>query len=379
MKKSVLFAAAAFLGISLLTGCASSSDPAYLSGIKASDYVELPDYSSIPVTAEKSEISDTLVDSYVDYYVSIDTKTEEVTDRDEVRSGDIVNIDYEGKKDGVAFDGGTASSYDLTIGSGTFIDGFEDGLIGHKVGETLDLDLTFPEDYSAEDLAGQDVVFTVTINSISQSVPSELTDEWVVSQGISGVETVDEYKAYVKSYLESQAQSSYESELEEQIISYLEDNAVFKQDLPAELTERFLNTYNENIEAYAQNYGLDRDSFMILYYGAEEDAVDDTIREMAEGTAKEYVILQAVADKEKLNVGDSEFKTALSTLAASYGYSSVDEFKENEDAEAYREYLMTENVLEFLRDKTVYTPAEDTDAADDAEAEETEETKEAEE
>ena len=375
MKKSVILAAALF-GIGLLTACGSSSDPAYLSGIKAADYVELPDYSAIPVEAEMTEVSDDLVDIYVNYQLTYSTTTQEVTDRDEVRSGDIVNIDYVGKKDGEAFDGGTAEGYDLTIGSGTFIDGFEDGLIGCKVGETVDLDLTFPENYSSEELAGQDVVFTVTINSISESVAPELTDEWAASQGLEGVESVEDFREYIRSYLEEQAKSSYDSDVEDQVVTYLEENTTFKKEIPTELVDRLTQTYTDSMTSYASSYGYDLKTLMILYYGSDEDSYEQDIRNMAEETAKEYIILQAIADQEKLNPTDTEFNTALSNLAAAYGYTSVEDYKENEDEEAYKEYMMTENALDFLAKNAVVTAptAEDTDstndAADGAEAEE---------
>ena len=139
---------------------------AYLADVKASDYVEPADYSEIVLNLIEPEVTDDYVDYYIELYLNEDKVSEEVTGRP-VQEGDTVNIDYVGKKDGVAFDGGTATGASLTIGSGQFIDGFEDGLIGHEIGETVELPLTFPEGYFNADLAGADVIFTVTINGIS--------------------------------------------------------------------------------------------------------------------------------------------------------------------------------------------------------------------
>ena len=133
-------------------------DEAYLDGINLGDFVELGDYKGVDVTVTKAEVTDEMVDQYIQSVLDSNKNKEEV-DR-AVKDGDVVDIKYVGKKDGVEFDGGSSDSYELTIGSNTFIDGFEDGVIGMKKDETKELNLTFPEDYSNTDLAGADVVFT---------------------------------------------------------------------------------------------------------------------------------------------------------------------------------------------------------------------------
>lgn len=246
-----------------LAGC-GAKDPAYLSGIDPADYVEVCDYNSIPVTEAKPSVSDDYVESYINYVLSSNQTTEEVTDRTDVESGDIVNIDYTGTKDGVEFDGGSAQGYSLTIGSGTFIDGFEDGLIGHNVGETVDLHLTFPEDYSNSELAGQAVVFTVKINSISRQVTPELTDDFVAGQDIAGVTTVEQYRNYVKNQLMADAQNTYDQDVQSQIVEYLLDNSTFTQDPPTEMVSRYFDLYEQALTQYAQQYGLDLDTYASL-------------------------------------------------------------------------------------------------------------------
>jgi trigger factor len=360
-NKKILMTAAATLLAVVMTGC-SGSNAAYLSGVKASDYATPCDYSSIPVEEEAPSVSDTYLEYVIQYQLSNSATNEEITDRDDVEEGDIANIDYTGKMDGEEFDGGSATGYDLTIGSGSFIDGFEDGIIGHKVGEEFDLNLTFPEDYSSEDLAGKDVVFTVKVNSISQKVTPELTDEWVASQSIDDVSTVEEYRDYVYDSLMSQAQSTYDSDVQSKVADYVVENSTYPQDPPQEMIDRLVESMKTYYTNYATQYGMELDDFLTTFLGADEDDPEAILTENATTSAKELLVMKAIADKEDLNPSRTEFNTQLSSYAAQAGYSSVDEFKKNEDAESVRESMMLQNVLDFLQKKAVVSePSEDSD------------------
>lgn len=366
MKKKLLAAAAAVVLTISMAGCASGNT-AYLSGLKASNYAEPCDYSAVPVEEAAPSVSDTYVEYMVQYQLNNSATNEEVTDRDNVENGDIVNIDYVGTKDGEEFSGGSGTGYDLTIGSGTFIDGFEDGLIGHKVGEVVDLNLTFPDDYQQEDLAGQDVVFKVTINKIQQKVVPELTDDWVVSQNISGVSTVDEYRDYVRQQLMAQAQSTYDSDVQSKIAQYMVENSTFKQDPPQAMIDRLTESMKTYYSKYATQYGMQLDDFLTTFMGADQDNPEQVLTDNATESAKELLVMKVIADKEGLNPSRTEFNTQLSNYAAQAGYSSVDEFKKSEDAESVRESMMLQNVLEFLQKSAVVTePSTDsTDASAD--------------
>ena len=377
-NKKILMTAAATLLAVVMTGC-SGSNAAYLSGVKASDYATPCDYSSIPVEEEAPSVSDTYLEYVIQYQLSSSATNEEITDRDDVEEGDIANIDYTGKMDGEEFDGGSATGYDLTIGSGSFIDGFEDGIIGHKVGEEFDLNLTFPEDYSSEDLAGKDVVFTVKVNSISQKVTPELTDEWVASQSIDDVSTVEEYRDYVYDSLLSQAQSTYDSDVQSKVADYVVENSTYPQDPPQEMIDRLVESMKTYYTNYATQYGMELDDFLTTFLGADEDNPEQVLTDNAAESAKELLVMKAIADKEDLNPSRTEFNTQLSNYAAQAGYSSVDEFKKNEDAESVRESMMLQNVLDFLQKNAVVTePSDDEDSAEesaeDAEASEDTET-----
>lgn len=373
MKKHFVIAALVAVMVFSLTGCSSSS-ARYLKGINASSYVTPCDYEGIvvEVSADDYAVSETYVDYLVNYAVSSTSYEAEVTDRDDVQDGDIVNIDYVGTLDGEEFDGGSYEGYDLEIGSGTFIDGFEEGLIGATVGSTVELELTFPEDYSSEDLAGQDVIFTVTINSISEEVTPEFTDEWVVEQGIDGVETTDEFWQYYYDYLAEDAQESYEEEIQDQIIDYLLENSTFKKDLPQGMVDRMTETITEYYQEYSDYYGYDTlDEFMQYYFDTEEGEYESYIVERAEISVQQLLVTKAISDKEGLNPSKSEWETQLSIYAAYYGYDSIEDYKEAEDAESVRENMMYSNVLEFLMESVVVVePSEDEEETEETETDE---------
>ena len=250
----------------------SSSDETsaaiYFKDIQVDDYVTLGEYKGLEVLQSKQEVTQQDIDNFIHYTLEGYSELQPITDRDVVENGDTANIDYEGKKDGVAFDGGTAAGQDLVIGSGTFIPGFEEGLVGVKVGETVELNLTFPEEYHSEELAGQSVVFTVTVNSISRHVDPELTDEFVAGLGIEGISTVDEFQEYAKKGLEDQALEDYNYNVKMQVLTLVINNAQIKEP-PVELIEKYKNVTNSQMEYQASMYGVDLETFVAGYFGMD--------------------------------------------------------------------------------------------------------------
>ena len=336
---------------------------AYLSGINVADYVTLGEYKGIEVSVDAPVVTDEYLDSYIDYVLQSNMVTTEITDRP-VEEGDIVNIDYEGKIDGVAFDGGTAQGYDLTIGSGTFIDGFEDGLIGAETGETVDVNVTFPENYQGEEVAGKDAVFTVTVNSISVETLPELTDEFV--QGLDvGVNTVEEYRQYAYDLLMEEEQATHDSNAEIAVLEAVMARSQI-QDPPEDMTNRYYNRIIDNMTYYASLYGYDLETFLSMQ-GTSEDA----IRESAAQAGQEIIVMQAIADAEGLSVTDEELDAEIETNAGSLGYDDVEEYRASLDVEGYREYMMSEKVLNFLLENAVVTDVEPETEAAEAETAET--------
>lgn len=339
------------------TEAAESTDAegSYLKDYKASDYVTLGEYKGLEISmsSDAPVVTEEDVDSYIEYIRQMNPVSTPVEGRT-VQEGDTVNIDYEGKLDGVAFDGGTAQGQDLTIGSGRFIDGFEDGCIGMEIGETRDVEATFPDPYSSNtDLSGKTAVFTVTVNSISVQEVPELNDDYVAGLGIDGVSTLEEYKAYAKDILTEQQTQSYNSEKADKACTAAEENCEFK-DIPQGIVDRMNNTMTANVTSYASVYGADVGSYVAAYYGGEADDYEATILEQATEMAKKYLMLQAIADQENITVSEAEVEEELQADAENYG-QAVEDYRAMIDEEAFREYLLTQKVLNFLSENAVVT------------------------
>ena len=292
----------------------------YWSGIRALDYVTLPeDYASIPLKKADIEPTEEDVQSQIDSLLSQNTTTQEV-DR-AAASGDTVNIDYAGTVDGVAFTGGTYSGYSLTLGSGSFIDGFEDQIVGHKPGETFEVNVTFPDGYSdstdaegnAVVLSNKKAVFSVTLNYISEEILPELTDAWVEENFSStdGVHTVEDLRAEYQKML-------YQNNLNTAVMNYLLANSTFK-DLPKEVTDYQVNQCLNYYYTMAQYYGYDLDSFLQAaagYNSADDllDAMSDSITEYA----REALLYQAVAEAMDIAPTQEQIDT-YSAYTETYG------------------------------------------------------------
>ncbi len=326
----------------------------YFKDIEVADKVVLGDYKNLEVINNVVTITDEDVDSYITYMLSMSPELVEVTDRDVVENGDVANIDYEGKKDGVAFDGGTAEGYDLGIGSGSFIEGFEEGLVGVKKGETVDLNLTFPENYGAADLAGAEVVFTVTVNGIYEEVTPELNEEYVAGLGIENVSTVEEYRAYLKNMMQEGEDEYALQDVQTQIISMVTENATVTE-VPQELIDRFYNVNINNMTYNAMMYGMDLESFVSAYYGMDAESFEAETLAAAEISANQAMVCLAIAEAENIAVTEEELEQTIAEGYAGYGYASADAFKEAVDLEEYKDSVMLNKVLDFLVENATIT------------------------
>ena len=353
------------------------ADDAYLTGVKASDYVELPEgYKHLEIEAARPEDpTDEDVDNSIEEELQNRATSEEVDRR--VEEGDTVSIDYVGKMDGEEFEGGSGS-YDLVIGSETFVEGFEEGLIGAKKGETRDIELTFPDDYHPEaGLNGKDVVFTVTVNTIKENKVPELTDDFVKSLNLTNafgqaVTSVNDYSEYVRSNLIQSGEETFENTVKSQIVSKLLEDSSFKQEPPANMLEKYNYLLKRQLSYYALQSYTDLPTLMSVYYGATEDNYLDMIRDMAKNYANQGLILQAVADDKDLNPDEDEVTTAIA------GYVAEDATVENAEdldrviRESLRDDLMTDNVIDYLYDHCeISEPSEDEKEGEDASTAET--------
>ncbi len=331
---------------------AGSVEP--LSRQEVEKYVTLGDYHSLSVTMDAVSVDEGELEELLNsvYIGSLNGENGGIVDR-AVAAGDTVLIDYEGKKDGVAFAGGTAQNASLTIGSGQFIPGFEEGLTGVMPGETVDLDLSFPEGYGNAELAGQAVVFTVTVHCIlpEKVAFEDMQDSVVASMGIPEVNTAEELREYAYDYLYARAEENYTVILQQNILGALVEQCEFGE-FPEELRESYQRMISEYVASAADYYGVDEDVYTNFYFGMGSE---EMIHTYAEESLQQDFAMQAVANAEGLNVSDEELQTKLLERAVSAGYSSVEEYLGSGSLEDYRDYFMNEKVLEYLTDKANIT------------------------
>lgn len=338
---------AVVLAVCALAGCGGNDADVPLKDMDVDKYVTLGEYRGIevsvaPITVDEAEWEEVTNEAY---YSAAAASREEIVngimDR-EVEVGDIVNIDYEGKLDGVAFEGGTGEGFNLAIGGGQFIEGFEDGLVGTMPGDTVDIPLTFPEGYRNPEMAGQAVVFTVTVNCI---VPEEMSEVFVPLLEIEGVNNLEELRQYVYDYLYSYDEPFYNSEVQSAVLNAFMSSCTFVEELPDTMLSRYETVIRANVEQEAGYYGMDADSYISAVYGG---TLEDFLADYVPEALRRDLAFQAVANRENLNVSDEELNELLLEYATSAGYTSVEEFIGETSLEDYREYFMYDNVLNFL-------------------------------
>lgn len=281
------------------------------------DYVKLGKWKKIKVEVDKSyEMTDENIKEAGNNIISSTTYYEEVDDA--AAEKDKVNIDFEGTMNGEAFDNGSSSNYDLVLGSGSFIDGFESGLVGHKAGETVTLDLTFPSDYEKTDLAGQPVTFTVKINKVSRPAEmtwDKLTDDYVADNFSSryGLTTVKDFKDRVNDSMQSQLDVAVQKAYLEKLVE--ESEVTLPEGLLDERIEKTMNSY----ETTCQQYGMTVDDYIQNYYGQTVDEYKESLKEDLTTSLKEELVLEALVGKLKVKVTADEFNSFVSYYAQYYG------------------------------------------------------------
>jgi len=343
------------------------------------EYVTLPeDYMNLTVELTSDyEVTQEEIEDYVNDYIVSYYPLYVETDKTTVEDGDIVDIDYVGTLDGEEFDGGSAEDYKLTIGSGTFIDGFEDGLIGQEVGTTVDLDLTFPEDYSSEELAGQDVVFTVTINGIMDETMidyDDLTDEYVEENfGTYGMTTVDDLIADVKDTLESSNESEEQTEIQENVLDQLMAGSTitYPENLQEE-RQQSVDEYLDEIKDAAEGYDMTYEEYVIAYSGYPDvESFEEYIQTNSEESLDEEMILEAIVADQDISITRSEFESFVVTFVAYYGFEDAEEFYDYYGGELYTMLSYAENraLTEVIDAATIVMPEGTTESGEEAEAE----------
>lgn len=331
---------------------------------KALDYVTLGEYKGLEVTLESTEVTDEEIDQQVASNLSASDKLEEVKEGT-VESGDVANIDYEGKLNGEAFEGGTDKGYDLTIGSGTFIDGFEDGLIGKKIGDTVDLNLTFPENYGSTELAGKDVVFTVTINSVKRA--PELTDA-LVAEISDEYKTVEEYRNSIKEQLETQNKSDQHTQELNDLVAAAYENATVN-DYPQEMIDYQLESVTSYYKSYAEQYGMEYADFLEQQVGMTEEEFVKQMTETVKKSLGQEMVLRAIAETENVEISDEKFQEKASEYAQQMGSTDVDAFIKQYGKSTIMASILQDEAVDILEKNAVVKNADGTLAETTAETE----------
>lgn len=323
------------------TETASEGADVTLKDYNADELVTLGDYKGLEVTVAAPSVDEVKQQTYVENIFQ-NSITEEIGIKDRaVEDGDLVYISYVGKKDDVAFEGGTTEGTFLKIGSKSYIEGFEEGLIGVMPGETVDLNLTFPEPYENNpDLAGAPVVFTVTVIYIAP----EITDETVAALANENFSNVEELNQYVYDQLMRQAESEHEISVENAVIEALLANTDFGE-IPQELIDKYTRNVLNNMTTAAAQYGYDVDSYAMMLYGADAATIT---AQFGEESAKQGLVFQAIANAESLQVSDEELEEKLQQYVTDYGLNSVEELLGDTSREDYRDFFMFEKVIGFL-------------------------------
>ncbi len=328
MKKRILgLGLVAVLTFGLLTGCGKKEERVLYNDVDLSKIVELGEYKGLKVDTASDdfkEILQNVLDSDIEDngFYTTETLTE-----GKIQEGDIANIDYTGKKDGVAFDGGTSTGYELEIGSNTFIDGFEDGLIGVAIGDTVDLNLTFPENYGNEELNGAAVVFTVKVNSAQRNTPQK-AEEFYAKLSFK---SVSEYNSDAR----KRAAQKY-------LINKVVEGSKIKEYPKADIDIMYAQnkTYMETV--LSESYGMDFAAYLTQIDQTEEEFKNTVIEEQIKPSMDTQMVLYAIADKEGIEISKKEVEKEVEDTVKEINDSSVDAEKVKS---VYGEYYFEEAVV----------------------------------
>ena len=304
--------------------------------------VEIDGYKGLTAAKETVKVTKEEVEEELERVRRRQGRSIEITDR-EAKMGDTANIDYEGFVGDKAFDGGKGEGYDLELGSGTFIPGFEEQICGHKIGDSFDVKVTFPTEYHAEELAGKEAVFKTTLNALKYTELPELDDEF--AKDVSSFDTLAEYKEDIKAKLQKnkddEADKAFESKLLDALVDKLEVT------LPEVMTdmeaENMLRDYDMNLR---QN-GLDLKTYM-QYTGQTLDQIREQFKPRAEKQVKVRLALEKIAEKEGLEVSDEEIAEELKTIAESYGME-VEQVKKYIEDEDVRNDLLSRKAMDLVK------------------------------
>lgn len=309
--------------------------------------VEIKDYEGLNVEVAPLGDVDVAVEEQINAKREQNAREIEVTDR-AAAMGDIAVIDFEGFKDDVAFEGGKGENHPLELGSGSFIPGFEEQIVGHNVGEKFDIDVTFPEEYGAEELAGKTVVFKISLNAIKSKELPELDDEF--AKDVSDFETLDEYKADLKASTEKRFADNRDREVSEAILKLLAEKV--EGEIPAPMFEDEIHAGLESFKANVAQYGFDFETYLSITGMTEESVIETTLRPRAEVMVKSRLALEKIAAEQNLEASEEAIEEQYKNMAAAY-QTDVEKLKELIKAEYVAKDCLVETAMDYVKSKAV--------------------------
>ncbi len=303
-------------------------------------------YKGIEVEKLSTEVTDELVDEELQSVRERNGRMVTVEDRP-AQNGDTTVIDFEGFTDGEAFDGGKAENYNLKLGDGNFIPGFEEAIVGHSTGEEFTIDVKFPEDYNAENLAGKDAQFKIKLHEIKCKELPEVDDEFV--KDVSEKDTLEEYKEELKEKvqkrLDEEADKDFDNKLTDALVELAQD------EIPEAMYVNEVNDMVRQFEMQLQSQGLNLETYL-QYTGMERGAIEATYRPQAEKRVKLRLVLEAIARQEKIESTDEDVENEYNKLADTYGMKA-DEVKNFIAADALAEDIKVDKAMQLVRDSAV--------------------------
>ena len=308
--------------------------------------VEIKDYAGIEVEKDVAPVTDEEVEKEIETVRERNSREIEVTDR-AAEMGDTTVIDFEGFCDGVAFEGGKGTDYALKLGSGSFIPGFEEQIVGKSIDEEFDVNVTFPTEYHAEDLAGKPAVFKVKIHAITRVELPTLDNDF--AKDISEFDTFDEYKADLKAKIEKRHEAAAENAVEDKLVATLIEK--LEADIPEAMYEAETENYVRDYDTRLRAQGLDLKTYF-KYTGMNLDALREQMRPQAERQVKARLALEKIAALENLAVTEEDINAEYEKIASAYGME-VDQVKASIAPEAIAEDMKVQKAMDFVKEKAV--------------------------
>ena len=306
--------------------------------------VELGEYKGLPLNVENVEVSEEEIDAELK---RLQERYAEMQVKDTAENGDTVTIDFEGFKDGVALEGGKAEKYNLVLGSNSFIPGFEDQLIGTKAEDEKEVNVTFPEDYHVEELAGAPVVFKVKVHEVKTKVLPELDDEFAKDVNAQGVETIEQLKEHIKNNINDDKTRTAQDKAVNELMTKVVDGV--KVDIPQVMIDDETNSLINDFAMRLQQQGMSLDQFLKMT-NQSMDVIKEQFAKDAENKVKFRLVLEAIANKEDLKVEDGDVDTEYKNIAESYGM----------DVEEVKKLIPAENLEYDVKIRKAYDLIKDT-------------------